>query len=348
MELNVRCPRCGRCLPAPADEATSITCFSAHTFPVICGIPDLRESTAPTCWADARTIPEAELVGRMALHFHTSSLEALVNEYVCALRLPLRLKEATRSYMLEAHLREAWGVKYMEFCHIRNSRSWLQGKAAWEAGCGAGGSVLHLVGRFEQVVGTDVDLAALLVAKKRCELQGVRSIILIAAALEQDIFSAETFDAIKCTDVLEHVEDPGLACVRLASALNSSGMAFVLTPNKWSFVTPEPHVRLWGVQFLPARLADRYVAWRIGIPYRNVARLMSYGRFLRILKATGLRVVFVPFEDKHLNPTSRRGRLIKLLFDRSPLRWMSAAMRYVQPSLEAVCFRVADRASHVE
>jgi SAM-dependent methyltransferase len=76
-----------------------------------------------------------------------------------------------------------------------------------EAGCGSGGALPHLAGRFEHVVGLDVDLPALIVAARRCLERGLfEKVMFVAAMLEQQIFAAGTFDAIKSTDVIEHVE----------------------------------------------------------------------------------------------------------------------------------------------
>jgi 2-polyprenyl-3-methyl-5-hydroxy-6-metoxy-1,4-benzoquinol methylase len=274
----------------------------------------------------------------MSSGYQESTLDSLVSKYVDTLRLPERLLSTTRDYMSNAHLREAWGVRYMAHCAFRYGASALSGGVVLEAGCGSGGSIPHLAPLFDRVIGTDIDLPAILIAKKRCEQLGVSDRVqLVAAALEQPIFPAASFDAIKCTDVLEHVQDPVRSCSLLGRALRPGGGLFVLTPNKWSIWSPEPHVRLWGVQYLPPRWADAYVKFRIGIPYRNVANLISYRRFVTMLQQTGLAVVFIPIEDKHLNPRSVRGINIKFLFSRGPLAWLSRVARFWQPTLEAIC-----------
>jgi hypothetical protein len=111
-----------------------------------------------------------------------------------------------------------------------------------------------------------------------------------------------------------------------------AGVAFVLTPNKWSLWNPEPHVGLWGVQFLPDALADAWLRRRLGLRYRDVATL------LRALRRGGMRRIHpIPIEDKHLNPATVRGRRAKAVIGSPPLRWASRAIRPRQPTLEVLC-----------
>ncbi|MEN3335999.1 MAG: hypothetical protein V7641_5364 [Blastocatellia bacterium] len=343
----LRCPLCRQALILPesigaAADVESVICNGCNReYLRYCGILDLRTTVVPSCWTEARAVEEAELVNQMLAVFHTASLAELIDLYMQAHRLPAPLLEGDREYMQQAQTRESWSLKYMEFCTTRYLGARLHGRSALEAGCGSGGMLPHLAERFDQVTGVDTDLPALIIAAKRCADHGIADrVTLIAAMLEQPVFADSAFDLIKCTDVIEHVADPQRACVCMAAALKAGGALFMLTPNKWSLWSPEPHVRLWGVQFLPARLADAYVEWRIGIPYRHVARLLSYRTFMRMLAGCGpVGVVFVPLEDKYLNPASRRGARLKQVFGRAPLSWLSRCARPMQPTLEALCIK---------
>ena len=262
----------------------------------------------------------------------------LVDLYVQSHRLPAELAQISREYTLDAVKREGWNAQYMGFCMQRYAGRDLGGAIALEAGCASGGSLPHLAERFEHEVGMDVDMASLSLAAKRVEELGLEhKVTLIAAMLEQPALPVDSFDSIKCTDVIEHVQDPKVTAGNLSKALAPGGAMLLLTPNKYCFWLPEPHVRLWGVQFLPAALADWYVQRRIGIPYSNVARLFSYRTFRRLSIGTGLRVHSLPFEDKHLNPTSRRGQRMKRLLALPPLAWVSSIVQPIQPTLEALC-----------
>jgi 2-polyprenyl-3-methyl-5-hydroxy-6-metoxy-1,4-benzoquinol methylase len=277
-------------------------------------------------------------VDRLASRFEQASLFELIDEYIGAHRLPPYLLASARDYSRESVTRETWTVRYMDFSLRRYAGRPVGGRLVLDAGCGSGGSLPHLAARSGHVFGVDVDLPSLLLSAKRCLDLGIRDqVTLVGALLEDPAFMPGTFDQIKCTDVIEHVEDVDEACRQLTSSLAPGGASFVLTPNKWSFWNPEPHVQLWGVQFLPARLADRYVERRIGIPYRTVARLMGYGRLMAALRSSGpVAVTFIPFEDKYLNPGSSRGRAVKRVFAAWPLAALSRAARPLQQSLEAI------------
>jgi hypothetical protein len=126
----------------------------------------------------------------------------------------------------------------------------------------------------------------------------------------------------------------------MGSVMSDRSTSFVLTPNRWSVLTPEPHVRLWGVNLMPRRLADRYVEWRIGLRYSDITRMLSVRELTAVLSKVGAdEIRVVPVEDKHLNPDSDRGRKLKRAFSGPPLKWLSVAVRPVQPSLEVVCLK---------
>ena len=61
-----------------------------------------------------------------------------------------------------------------------------------------------------------------------------------------------------------------------SGTLAPQGAMFLLTPNRWAFWSIEPHVRLWGVQFMPKTLADALVRRRLGVAYSDVAQMLSY------------------------------------------------------------------------
>lgn len=161
--------------------------------------------------------------------------------------LPYALVEGICRYWLEAVDREAWTVTYMDVCAEPYAGRPRRGERALDAGSGSGGAVVHLASRFDEVAGVDPDLPALLVAARRCLDHGVGArVFLIAGMLEQELWPPGAFDAVKCTDVIEHVADPQQAARAMASAIEGRGIAFVLTPDRWSLFTREPHVGLWA------------------------------------------------------------------------------------------------------
>jgi SAM-dependent methyltransferase len=266
-------------------------------------------------------------------------LSTLIGLYAAAHRPLPNLAQDDVDYMSGAQKRERWTVEFM-LNAIGRYGTTEDNHLALDAGCGSGGSLPWLAERFLAVAGVDPDLPAMLIASRRCRDASVSDkVVLVAATLEQRVFQPETFDAIKCTDVIEHVKSPTHAVLRMAESLRPRGAAYVLTPNKWNLLAREPHVKLWGIQLLPRAPADHYCRQRLGIAYSNVSRLLSSRQLHRTLLTPVTTVRFVPIEDKHLNPRTRRGQILKGWFAAPPLRWISRAIRPLQPVLEAMLIR---------
>ena len=111
-----------------------------------------------------------------------------------------------------------------------------------------------------------------------------RQAILISASAEFLPFSHETFHLVVGSDVIEHVENPGKVMCESYRVLESGGAIFLATPNRWS-LTPEPHVKVWGVGFLPKAWRERYVALVSNLPYRNIS-LLNWFELRRLLGQT--------------------------------------------------------------
>jgi hypothetical protein len=78
-------------------------------------------------------------------------------------------------------------------------------------------------------------------------------------------------------------------------------MLFLATPNRYSLAL-EPHVRLWGVGFLPRAIARRYVERVRKTPYDHV-RLLSSFAIRRLLDGEGFQV---EIESPAVPPASQR------------------------------------------
>jgi SAM-dependent methyltransferase len=160
-----------------------------------------------------------------------------------------------------------------------------------EIGCGTGGLLLgwldcpgHLQGDWggerqprppiapPGAVGVDIALRWLVVARKRLE-EANRTVPLVCACAEALPFRERAFDLVVANDVLEHVASPKRTLREAHRVLRPGGHFFAATPNRLA-LRPDPHVRLWGVGWLPRRWRETYVSWRRGVPYRHV-RLLS-------------------------------------------------------------------------
>jgi len=152
-----------------------------------------------------------------------------------------------------------------------------------EIGCGTGGFLVAAADMFRTVVGLDVSLPRLVLAKKQLEETG-RQAIVISACAESLPFSDKSFHLVVGSDVIEHVEDPVQVMREAYRVLVPGGAIFLATPNRWS-LTPEPHVNVWGVGFLPKAWRERYVALVQNVPYRNIS-LLNWFEIRRLLGQT--------------------------------------------------------------
>lgn len=159
------------------------------------------------------------------------------------------------------------------------------GSLVLEVGSGTAALGAALAQRAGWVIATDVSLAWLVLARQRIELAGLKNVTLVAATAEFLPFGPGSFDLVVAADVIEHVPDAGAMVTACHRALRPGGSLWLSTPNRLS-LTPEPHVRLWGVGWLPRPLALAYVRRFRDVDYCGVRTLSSL-RLMSLLRRTG-------------------------------------------------------------
>jgi SAM-dependent methyltransferase len=148
-----------------------------------------------------------------------------------------------------------------------------------DMGCGTGGLVAEAARRGFAAVGVDIALRWLVVARKRMEERGVRALV-VAADAARPPFAHATFDTCVSTESLEHTSDQRGFLNGCRLMVRPGGCVYLCTANRFSLLV-EPTVGLFGVGWLPRRIAPSYVRWRRNTRYQHF-RAVSRSELLAI------------------------------------------------------------------
>ena len=162
------------------------------------------------------------------------------------------------------------------------------GPALLDVGCGTAALARAASARFALAVGCDVAFRWLIVARKRLQEAGV-PVNLVCCCADYLPFKDAVFDTVASVSLLEHVSDAASVVRDCGRVLKPRGRFFCITTNRFS-LAPEPHVRVWGVGFLPRAWMARYVRWRRGLAYEK-KHLLSYVELRRLVRAAGLGAI---------------------------------------------------------
>lgn len=272
--LVLCCPLCKGDMLLNEEAYYCVPC--QRGYPIILGIPDFRIYPDPYI--------DYEDDHNKARYLVENSREL---DFEGMLRLYWQITPHVSSDRAERFIRHALALVDKGVADLREieqlsvGRGHIGSRSVLEIGCGTGGFLVAASQRFEQVIGYDIAFRWLVIAKKRLEEAGL-DIPLICGCTEHMPFRDESFDLVVAEDVIEHVRQQDTTldeCYRVAV---NGGAFFLSTPNRFS-LTPEPHVRVWGVGFLPRRLMKPYVKLVKGIKY-DFIRVLSLPELKRLLR----------------------------------------------------------------
>ncbi|MEO8075571.1 MAG: methyltransferase domain-containing protein [Acidobacteriota bacterium] len=252
-----------------------------RTYPVILGIPDFRVTPDP--WLSI----EADREKGLALDARTrgQGVAATVDAY-------WQMTPTTTAERAERFAAHVIGAE-------RRSGEWLESEgltasgdgAPWiDLGCGTA-DLAVLAARGLPVIAVDIAFRWLVVARRRVEERGTTDVVLVCADAGALPLRDAAATRVVSLGLLEHVRDHEGVLREAYRVLARGGRVHVRVTNRYSLL-PEPHVRVWGVGFLPRRLADSYVRWRSGEPYLHL-RPPSAGELRRSLSRAGFRDIAV-------------------------------------------------------
>ncbi len=250
------CPRCRGPLDASVDLYGCGQCDT--TYPIIAGIPDFRVTADP--WLDF----EGDRDKAIRLHSVTANLsfeESVRAYWDMTPSTPRWLADRFVGHVTRAQQRSA---EWLDTLDVRGD---ISDRLTLDLGCGTGDLLAACAVRAERAIGIDIALRWLVVARRRPELQNDNN-ALVCCNAEHLPFPQNTFSRVTALGLLEHCTHPEPVCREAFRVLRPDGRMHVRTVNRYSLL-PEPHVQLWGVGFLPRRLAPAYVELRTGGPYEH-------------------------------------------------------------------------------
>lgn len=270
----LRCPVCKGPLRQEGETLACAAC--ARSYQVILGIPDLRVYEDPLIPLDDDRKKGEKLHARA----QTGSFADLVRYYWSLPTFPPTPPELRDRFIHHVLHDEERTRGYI---HLLGT-----GDAFLEVGCGTAALAKTASGPFAFSVGCDVAFRWLLVARKRLEEAGLPA-NLVCCCADYLPFAENSFDAVGSVALLERLDHAAAAIGEFGRVAKPDGRVFSWTANRYS-LAPEPHVRVWGVGFLPRRWMARYVRWARGMAYDKI-RLLSLREVRQACRAAGLHDV---------------------------------------------------------
>lgn len=278
-DLEYRCPRCKG--PLAAGDAAYDCRGCVARYPIVFGIPDFRLYPDPYISIE----DDHRKGGRLHERYATSTYRELVESYWSM--TPETPPEMAQRFTAHALAGTARGRRLLDsLARESTDGSGNPRKRALEVGCRAGGVLAAMAGRYDHVVGIDIAFRWLIAARKALEEAGQRAQLACCCA-ENLPFEEGAFDFVLAENVLEHAKAPAAIVAEAHRVLAPGGVLCATTWNRLS-PAPEPHVRLFGVGYLPRSLQQRYVRRRRGVDYDHVRLLSAFG-VARIARAAGFR-----------------------------------------------------------
>lgn len=161
-----------------------------------------------------------------------------------------------------------------------------------EVGVGPGQLAVALAKRGIVPHGIDVSMEWLVVAKHWVREQGIEPVFAGAMAERLPIDDRSVMSFVSL-DVIEHVGDQARYLSEMNRVLMPGGHFALVTPNRYS-LSPEPHVGVWGVGYLPRSLQGKWVRARAGVSY-DFNRLLSVWELRRLFRGSGGLVPTIDF-----------------------------------------------------
>lgn len=244
-------------------------------------------------------------------------------------------------------------IQHIEACRKREGVT-TQEVSILDIGCGTGVNVLIPLAEVGySVVGLDSDVAS--VERARELSMGRKNIQFRCGSLDHERFDS-SFHVVICSEVLEHLQEPGVLVRQMSSVLKEGGLLLVTVPNGfgffeldsffWRFLCRSQRVidtlygwenkfwRVFGSAEILQRREGEYRPERLKLTWSTLASETSHfqsftrSKITRLLRSEGFRVLEIR------NNTFLAGNLLGLV-----VRELNGFLSWNS--------RIADRLSHV-
>ena len=264
------CPICKRDLAGDADRYRCEAC--ARDYPIVVGIADLRVYPDPHL-SIAEDHEKGRHIEERAAEMSFAELLRFYWDRLAKAPPPAPLRQRFIRHVLDDEERA-------RRLPIGDATS----RACLDVGCGAGALPAVLAERFGEVVAADIGFRWLVLARKRLR-EANAAAMLVCCCSDYLPFRDRSFDLVTAISLLEHTRDARATIADCARVCDDSARLFVVSTNRFS-LAPEPHVRIWGLGFLPRRWMPRIVWWRRRLSYDKL-HLLSLAEVRRLLDESG-------------------------------------------------------------
>ncbi len=252
------CPLCKGELETLPDAYRCTPCD--RDYPVVLGIPDFR--IAPDPWLSF----EEDLQRALLLRDTIEGLDFEESVRAYWRLVPDASPELAERFIDHVVHAEARSRQWLEVVMPPTDPTTGADRAPWlDLGCGTGDFAVAALSRGASVVAVDIAFRWMFLSHKRPGMSDER-ILRVCACAEALPFPEETFGRAFALGLLEHCADERPVLSEACRVLVPGGTLNLRTVNRFSLAR-EPHVRVWGVGFLPRPMADAYVGWRTGRSY---------------------------------------------------------------------------------
>ena len=330
-EIEYCCPRCKSRLIAAADSYQCTACGSHY--PVVLGIPDFR--VFPDPYIDI--VEDRRKSERLFERAPASNFRELVDYYWSI--TPETAAEMARRFSAQANAAVERGRHLLDAHPAVKAKLKEPNARVLDLGTRTGGLLTAAFERNQQAVGIDIAFRWLIIARKRLD-EAKLPARLVCCCAEFLPFRNETFGLVVAENLLEHAAQPQKCVEETHRVLKPAGVFFTTSWNRFA-LAPEPHVRLWGVGWLPRKMAKHYVKLRRGADYDHV-RLLSAAELVRMMRRSfrTCEVSLPRFSQSELKNISRAQQTAVAVYHRIkdwPL--FRGLLRMIAPVLHFVCVR---------